>query len=137
MHCRLWIQYGTQDFKLRFWFLRCHKSWIYATGAFYYYNTEPNKNYEETIHDVVSYIKSMNIPYGYLQYDSWWYYKGIHDGVKNWTAMPSVFPNGMKWVVLLFNVAQLLLFSQEFLILLYLQILFVKIEFFVAVHQSL
>ena len=47
--------------------------------------------------DVVKYAKMSNIPYGYLQYDSWWYYKGIGDGVKNWTAMPSVFPSGMKY----------------------------------------
>lgn len=46
--------------------------------------------------DVVQYAKTQDIPYGYLQYDSWWYYKGIGDGVKNWTAMPSVFPNGAK-----------------------------------------
>ena len=33
------------------------------------------------------------------QIDSWWYFKGPDDGVKNWTAMPSVFPNGIEAVV--------------------------------------
>ena len=27
--------------------------------------------------------------------DSWWYFKGLADGVKNYTAQPSVFPNGL------------------------------------------
>lgn len=34
-----------------------------------------------------------------LQIDSWWYFKGPNDGVKNWTAMPSAFPNGIEAVV--------------------------------------
>ena len=34
-----------------------------------------------------------------LQLDSWWYYKGPGDGVKNWTALPTVFPNGIDAVV--------------------------------------
>jgi len=46
--------------------------------------------------DVVKYAEMSDIPYGYLQYDSWWYYKGIGNGAVNWTAMPSVFPEGMK-----------------------------------------
>jgi len=40
-----------------------------------------------------------NIPYRYVQLDSWWYYKGQGDGVKNWTAMPDVFPNGIESMV--------------------------------------
>ena len=34
----------------------------------------------------------------YPQLDSWWYFKGEHDGVKNWTAMPSIFPHGIEEV---------------------------------------
>ena len=30
--------------------------------------------------------------------DSWWYYKGVKDGVKNWTAMPSIFPRGLEYL---------------------------------------
>lgn len=32
------------------------------------------------------------------QIDSWWYFKGDGNGVKNWTAMPSVFPHGIGYV---------------------------------------
>ena len=33
-----------------------------------------------------------------VQIDSWWYYKGPENGVKNWTAKPSIFPNGIEAV---------------------------------------
>ena len=36
----------------------------------------------------------------YPQLDSWWYFKGEHDGVKNWTAMPSIFPHGIEEVAI-------------------------------------
>ena len=32
----------------------------------------------------------------YIQYDSWFYYKGSQKGVKEWISMPSIFPNGMQ-----------------------------------------
>lgn len=32
-------------------------------GAYYYYNTEKNKTYEETILDVKTYTDSLNIPF--------------------------------------------------------------------------
>ena len=41
----------------------------------------------------------ISAPFRSWNYDSWWYYKcdGDHKGaVKNWTAMPEVFPNGMS-----------------------------------------
>jgi hypothetical protein len=41
-------------------------------------------------------IYLVSLPFHYLQIDSWWYYKGIKDGVSNWTARPDVFPNGLK-----------------------------------------
>ena len=72
--------------------------WFVNPGAYYYYHTEPNKTYTDTMLDVVKYAKMSGIPYGYVQYDSWWYYKGKGDGTVNWTAMPSVFPNGMKYI---------------------------------------
>ncbi|XP_071834017.1 uncharacterized protein [Apostichopus japonicus] len=65
-------------------------------GAFYYYNMEKGKNYDQTLVDVKKYVDENYIPYRYMQLDSWWYYKGLHGGVKNWTAMPLVFPNGLK-----------------------------------------
>ncbi|KAJ8044596.1 hypothetical protein HOLleu_07381 [Holothuria leucospilota] len=67
-------------------------------GAFYHYNTEPNKTYEQTLIDVKAEADRLFIPYKYYQLDSWWYFKGIGGGVKNWTAMPSVFPHGAGYL---------------------------------------
>ncbi|XP_064616666.1 uncharacterized protein LOC135480695 [Liolophura sinensis] len=67
-------------------------------GAYYYYLTEKNKTYEDTIIDVKTYADEMNIPYRYVQYDSWWYPKGDLGGVLTWVPMPSVFPSGMQYV---------------------------------------
>jgi hypothetical protein len=39
--------------------------WLgYSTdnGAYYYYQTEPGKNYEDTLYDVYDYSKEMKIP---------------------------------------------------------------------------
>ena len=33
------------------------------------------------------------------QIDSWWYFEGSDGGVKNWTARPDIFPNGINAVV--------------------------------------
>jgi hypothetical protein len=65
-------------------------------GAFYYGHTEPRKNYQETIMDIKAYADQEQIPYQYILLDSWWYWEGPGGGVKNWTARPSVFPDGMK-----------------------------------------
>jgi hypothetical protein len=67
-------------------------------GAYYYYTTEAGKNYEETMIDVANQAKKDNIPYRYWLADSWWYYKGDKNGVKNWTAMTSIFPHGMDYI---------------------------------------
>lgn len=33
----------------------------------------------------------------YLQLDSWWYYKSKNfEALKEWTARPEVFPNGLR-----------------------------------------
>ena len=32
----------------------------------------------------------------FMQIDSWWYFKGEDQGLKNWTARPTQFPNGIK-----------------------------------------
>ena len=34
----------------------------------------------------------------YALLDSWWYLQGRGGGVKNWTAQPRVFPDGMKFL---------------------------------------
>ncbi|UJR11990.1 hypothetical protein I4U23_016168 [Adineta vaga] len=61
-------------------------------GAYYYYNTENNTNYEQTMLDV---IHNISLPLHYLQIDSWWYYKGIDGGVSEWIARPDIFPHGL------------------------------------------
>jgi hypothetical protein len=55
-------------------------------------------NYEETVHAVVDHYKqeAVNLPIKYFQLDSWWYFKGLYDGVKNWTERPDVFPSGLR-----------------------------------------
>lgn len=49
-------------------------------GAYYYYQTEPNKTYEQTLYDVKDYADAQGIPYKYVLLDSWWYYKGPSGG---------------------------------------------------------
>eukprot|EP00475_Leptophrys_vorax_P030484 TRINITY_DN4571_c0_g1_i1.p1 TRINITY_DN4571_c0_g1~~TRINITY_DN4571_c0_g1_i1.p1 ORF type:complete len:776 (+),score=200.17 TRINITY_DN4571_c0_g1_i1:255-2330(+) len=65
-------------------------------GAYYYYHTETGLNYEDTLLAVKKYSDSLNLPFRYVLLDSWWYFKGSSNGVKNWTAMPSVFPHGLQ-----------------------------------------
>ncbi len=82
-------------------------------GAYYYYHTEPNKNYEDTLLDLAEYAKnplnheknqiksisqSQSIPYKYILLDSWWYYKGSNGGVSNWSPQPDLFPNGLEYL---------------------------------------
>jgi hypothetical protein len=59
--------------------------------GYYYYHTEQGMNYEETMINICHQIP---LPLHYIQLDSWWYYKGIEQGVKQWTAVPNVFPDG-------------------------------------------
>jgi hypothetical protein len=79
-------------------------------GAFYYYNTEPNKTYQETIIEVKEYAEKIGLPFRSWLMDSWWYFKGPDGGVKNWTAMPNIFPDGIarvtqatKWGIVAHN----------------------------------
>ncbi|CAF3533440.1 unnamed protein product [Rotaria socialis] len=64
-------------------------------GAYYYYHTETGMNYEET---VVSISRNISLPIQYIQIDSWWYYKGNRDGVKEWSPRPDIFPDGLPVV---------------------------------------
>jgi hypothetical protein len=61
-------------------------------GAYYYYHTEHEVNYEQTMLDV---LHNVPLPIHYLQIDSWWYFKGIRDGVSEWVARPDIFPDGL------------------------------------------
>ena len=63
-------------------------------GSCYYYSTGAYKDYEQVYKDVYWSSSFSHIPIRYMQMDSWWYYKGINDGVKNWTAIQELFPNG-------------------------------------------
>lgn len=64
-------------------------------GAFYYYKTEDNKNYEQTILDI---HETAKLPYRQILLDSWWYYQGKAGGVKEWYPRPDIFPHGMQFV---------------------------------------
>lgn len=67
-------------------------------AQFYYYHTEEQQDYETTIMDVKKYADKVGLPYRHWLMDSWWYYKGDAGGVKNWTAMKSIFPDGIEAV---------------------------------------
>ncbi|EGD83514.1 hypothetical protein PTSG_04123 [Salpingoeca rosetta] len=62
-------------------------------GAYYYYNPQ-SPNFNETLVGVFESAKQQSIPYRWILLDSWWYFKGTGNGVKNWTAMPQIFPPG-------------------------------------------
>ena len=75
-----------------------------ANGAYYYYNTEPAKNYQETMLDLKAYADREKIPISWILYDSWWYLKESETNtpaqtaaVVDWRdAMPSIFPDGLR-----------------------------------------
>ncbi|EDQ85462.1 uncharacterized protein MONBRDRAFT_34228 [Monosiga brevicollis MX1] len=63
-------------------------------GAYYYYKPDAGGDYNSTLVRLWESANKQAIPYKWILLDSWWYYKGPHDGVLNWTAMPSIFPPG-------------------------------------------
>ena len=72
-----------------------------------YYNTEPGKNYEQTVLDLKKYSVEAHIPFRWILYDSWFYLKGNEthtkydpfNGVINWTdADPAIFPSGLRYM---------------------------------------
>ena len=69
-------------------------------GTFYYYYTENNDtaSYQDTILDIHKYHEEIGLPTKYILLDSWWYYKGLFDGVSNWSAMSNIFPNGLQYL---------------------------------------
>lgn len=70
-------------------------------GAFYYYNTEPGLNEEETLLAVKAEADRQGIPFGHFQIDSWWYIKAPGNtpfgpgGMLLWEPRPDAFPNGL------------------------------------------
>jgi len=77
-------------------------------GGYYHYATGDPKygsNYGEVLPKVKQYHDDIGIPFGHWQFDSWFYPKdgGVNPGggggaVTNWTALPSVFPQGMAGI---------------------------------------
>jgi len=79
-----------------------HLGYWTDNGGYYYYNTAPGKNYEETLLAVKDYADKENIPYGYFQIDSWWYPKAEYKkpgvdggGAIIWEPMEKHFPEGL------------------------------------------
>ena len=65
-------------------------------GAYYYYRTEPGKNYADTLLAFGDYVKKENIPVRHVQLDSWWYYKSkVDNGVMRWEPQTDMFPEGL------------------------------------------
>ncbi|XP_045596142.1 uncharacterized protein [Procambarus clarkii] len=64
-------------------------------GAYHYYNPLPYINFRDALTHVYNYSLDNNIPFRRLQLDSWWYYKGVGFGVKNWTEIPLLLPGGI------------------------------------------
>jgi hypothetical protein len=67
-------------------------------GAYYYYHTEPNATYEDTLISVSNYAKEQQIPYKYILLDSFWYFKGANGGVSKWEEQPELFPNKLDYL---------------------------------------
>ena len=50
-----------------------HLSYWTDNGAYYYFLTENNKTYQETVMDIINFNQNQSIPFRTFQYDSWWY----------------------------------------------------------------
>ena len=72
-----------------------HLGYDTDNGAYYYYNPETGKTYDQTLLDVHAYAERVGIPYKHVQLDSWWYIKGAGGGTKSWTPGPNTFPQGL------------------------------------------
>ncbi|KAH3767847.1 Non-lysosomal glucosylceramidase [Pelomyxa schiedti] len=82
-------------------------------GAYYYYQTETLKTYEQTILDIYAEQSSLMGPKFY-QFDSWWYFTGYYGGVKLWEPRKEVFPDGMEYIHESLNYSPLMLQSSYF-----------------------
>lgn len=101
-------RYGKQRRKPGTDFISSYLGYFTDTGGYYWYNTEPNKNYQTTIVDVLNYHKSIQLPIRYYELDSWWYYKGNNSvgesgGIKLWEPRPDIFPDGMDGIQSILN----------------------------------
>jgi hypothetical protein len=72
-------------------------SYYTDTGAYYWYNTVPGKNYQDTLKDIKEWHVRAKLPVGIYELDSWWYFKSggskaEHGGIKLWEPRPEIFP---------------------------------------------
>ena len=72
-----------------------HSYWT-DNGACYYYYQGNYSDYEALLLDVQEDAENLELPFQYVQLDSWWYYRGQGGGVKNWTARPEIFPRNIS-----------------------------------------
>ncbi len=79
-------------------------------GAYYYYHTEPDMNYQDTLMTIKEYVDQIGLPIRSWLMDSWFYFKGADSGVKEWISRPDVFPDGlskvrdgMQWLTMAHN----------------------------------
>jgi hypothetical protein len=79
-------------------FTNTHLGFDTDNGAYYYYNTEPGKNYEDTLIGVKAYAAAVGVPVRHVQLDSWWYIKGENGGTKDWVSQPAQFPHGLPFL---------------------------------------
>ena len=59
-------------------------------GTYYYYNPT-ELNYTGALMAVKKQAEAKKIPFRHVLLDSWWYVRGVDDGVSNWTAAPGIF----------------------------------------------
>ena len=64
-------------------------------GAYYYYNPLEGMTMQDTLLLVKDNAEKTGLPFVYILLDSWWYYRGINNGVTNWTARSDIFPDGL------------------------------------------
>jgi hypothetical protein len=80
-----------------------HLGYWTDNGAYYYYMLEPGMTWEQTLLGVKADADAKKIPLGYMQLDSWWYFKdkkafiglGSFGGVTEWKPTPETFPEGI------------------------------------------
>ncbi len=77
-------------------------------GAHYYYKKEKGMNYQEIYEKLQEYAKEEKIPFGYYQFDSWFYYKAfwwmpayinillLNGGIKRYEFKEHEFPDGIQ-----------------------------------------
>lgn len=87
-------KYGKSHVGRTFDFTATHLMYSTDHGAYFWYAEGGFNNSLDALLAINTEAQEKKIPYRSLLLDSWWYYKGIGDGVKLWSAMPQIFPGG-------------------------------------------